>query len=160
MTTKPASPGFLPTPRPRPLTDPAATAALQEATRDLGFARQTSAPSPVPEPAPVTSAVTEPPAPARLDPRVVAAPKAQAKPRAAATKAAMAPTPAPKAEADEGRKRPAALRIEVDEALWAAIRMAAIKRRVSVKYLIHEALAAQGFDIDMTAIADDGRRVR
>jgi hypothetical protein len=162
MTTKPAAPGFLPTPRPRPLNTPDATAALQEATRDLGFGRPTSAPAPASAPSPQTvtpSSGAEPKAQAHVDARASAEPKAQARPRAAAAKVAVAQKPAAAPEA-EGSRRSPSLRIEINDQLWDALRMQALKRRVTVKYLVFEALAAQGFEIDMNAIPEDGRRAR
>jgi hypothetical protein len=38
--------------------------------------------------------------------------------------------------------------------------MAALKRRVTVKFLVLEALAAKGYAIDLDAIPEDGRRLR
>ena len=38
--------------------------------------------------------------------------------------------------------------------------MEAIKRRVTVKFLVLEALAAKGYDVDLDAIPEDGRRLR
>ncbi len=165
MTKKPA-PEFLPTPRLRPLNTPDTTAALQEATRDLGFGRPTSARAPDPAPAPeapeAASVAVEASAPKPA--AISAAPAAQApnpapKPRAPVAKSPRAEKASPAADAGSVRRAPS-LRIEVDDALWDAIRLAAIKRRVSVKYLIYEALAAQGFEIDMNAIPEDGRRAR
>lgn len=54
----------------------------------------------------------------------------------------------------------ATLKFEVPEALWIALRQEALNRRVTVKYLVLEALAARGYAIDLTTIPEDGRRNR
>lgn len=54
----------------------------------------------------------------------------------------------------------AALKFEVPDEVWTALRQEALNRRVTVKYLVLEALAAKGYCVDLTAIPEDGRRLR
>jgi hypothetical protein len=125
---------FQPTPRPRPLSNPQETEKLVEATHDLGFGRQTAAPQP-------------------------------------ALKAAVAPGSEPNPElrtespvepkaAEAALRKPAALKFDVPDELWDDLRMAAIRRRVTVKYLVLEALEAKGYAVDLAAVPEDGRRLR
>lgn len=147
MTSKSPPMAFQPAPRPRPLNTPDATAALQESARDLGFARPTSAPPAVPSPALTDDA-------SKADNS--SAPRAPEKPHPIPGETVtdkVSPATAP------AGKRPS-VRIELDDKLWDALRMEALKRRVTVKYLIYEALAAQGFEIDMASVPEDGRRAR
>ena len=53
-----------------------------------------------------------------------------------------------------------ALKFEVPDEVWVALRQEALNRRVTVKYLVLEALAAKGYSVDLTAIPEDGRRLR
>ncbi|MGE7157534.1 hypothetical protein ACQKJ1_27955 [Methylorubrum rhodesianum] len=46
------------------------------------------------------------------------------------------------------------------EAVWTELRQAALNRRVTVKYLVLEALAAKGYKVDLNAVPEDGRRNR
>jgi hypothetical protein len=133
---------FQPAPRPQPRVSPEQTRELAEATRDLGFARTTStadtdepaqAPAPAPAPAPTTS----------LTPRSPA--KAQKKP---------GPVVEPAAE------KMATLKVAIPDGVWNTLRHEALDRRVTVKYLVLEALAAKGYQVDLAAIAEDGRRLR
>jgi hypothetical protein len=57
-------------------------------------------------------------------------------------------------------RKPAALKFDVPDELWDDLRMAAIRRRVTVKYLVLEALEAKGYAVDLSAIPEDGRRLR
>jgi hypothetical protein len=52
------------------------------------------------------------------------------------------------------------LRLEVPDLVWLALKMESAKRKVSVKYLVIEALAAKGYaeGLDITTIPEDGRR--
>ncbi|MFE1603271.1 hypothetical protein [Methylobacterium sp. ID0610] len=50
------------------------------------------------------------------------------------------------------------LRLEVPTALWLSLKMESAKREVSVKYLVIEALAKAGYDVDLSMIREDGRR--
>ena len=53
-----------------------------------------------------------------------------------------------------------ALKFEVPDEVWVALRQEALNRRVTVKYLVMEALAAKGYSVDLSAIPEDGRRLR
>ncbi|CAN7634649.1 hypothetical protein LJR225_004905 [Phenylobacterium sp. LjRoot225] len=88
--------------------------------------------------------------------RQTAAPQPVAKP-------AVTPVPAPSAEPKAGEaalRKPAALKFDVPDELWDDLRMAAIRRRVTVKYLVLEALEAKGYAVDLAGIPEDGRRLR
>ncbi|MCJ2032632.1 hypothetical protein [Methylobacterium sp. J-068] len=54
----------------------------------------------------------------------------------------------------------AALKFEVPDEVWTALRQEALNRRVTVKYLVLEALAAKGYSVDLSAVPEDGRRLR
>ncbi|WP_336491912.1 hypothetical protein [Methylobacterium nigriterrae] len=54
----------------------------------------------------------------------------------------------------------AALKFEVPDEVWIALRQEALNRRVTVKYLVLEALAAKGYNVDLTSVPEDGRRIR
>jgi hypothetical protein len=84
------------------------------------------------------------------------APTRPADPQAAPTAApahAVAPRPA-------SPRKPPALKFDVPDDLWDELRMAALMRRVTVKYLVLEALEAKGYGVDLAAIPEDGRRLR
>ncbi|MFK5600681.1 hypothetical protein ACFZ8E_27430 [Methylobacterium sp. HMF5984] len=53
-----------------------------------------------------------------------------------------------------------ALKFEVPDEVWTALRQEALNRRVTVKYLVLEALAAKGYNVDLSAVPEDGRRIR
>src|SRR3954468_16305744 len=53
-----------------------------------------------------------------------------------------------------------ALKFEVPDEVWTALRQQALNRRVTVKYLVLEALAAKGYNVDLSAVPEDGRRIR
>jgi hypothetical protein len=53
-----------------------------------------------------------------------------------------------------------ALKFEVPDTAWTALRQEALNRRVTVKYLVLEALAAKGYNVDLAAVPEDGRRLR
>lgn len=53
-----------------------------------------------------------------------------------------------------------ALKFEVPDQVWTALRQEALNRRVTVKYLVLEALAAKGYNVDLSAVPEDGRRIR
>ncbi len=152
MTDKPTRPTFQPAPRPRPINDGAATELLKEATRDLGFGRTSSALSSL-EPesrtkaAPLVSAAPAPaprPQPAPVEPR---------------PKVSKPPEPTPLAALDAA-DRSTSIKFEIDDALSTALKFEAVRRRVTVKYLILEALAAKNFPVDLANQPEDGRRVR
>lgn len=72
-------------------------------------------------------------------------------------------TPQPTAQAPKAPLAPvkgAALKFEVPDAVWTALRQEALNRRVTVKYLVLEALAAKGYSVDLSAVPEDGRRIR
>jgi hypothetical protein len=130
-------PPFLPSPRPRPHTSPEDARLLAAATSDLGFTRASNAPQ-------------EPPA----APRIPEAPRP-----AEVTEAS--PVLTPKTRAAARRKTKATvLKVEVPDPVWTALRQEALDRRVTVKYLVLEALAAKGYAFDLSTIPKDGRRLR
>ena len=51
-------------------------------------------------------------------------------------------------------------KVAMPDETWNALRHEALNRRVTVKYLVMEALAAKGYDVDLSKIAEDGRRLR
>ncbi len=157
MNDKVARPMFQPAPRPRPINDGAATAALKEATRDLGFGRTSSDMSAVEaEPQAKPAAPVPPPSPA---PSPAPTPRAVAQPQAKLKIAKRAEAIAPVVAADPG-DRSTSIKFEIDEALSTALKFEAVRRRVTVKYLILEALAAKDFPVDLANQPQDGRRVR
>jgi hypothetical protein len=143
---------FQPAPRPHPRVTPDQTRELAEATRDLGFGRTTSAPDAEGEPA-----ASPPPAAAKA-PATVAPPAPTGSPEvreAAARRQAARP-----ASPMDTVKRSSALKFDVPDELWTALRREALDRRVTVKYLVLEALAEKGYAVDLSAIPEDGRRLR
>lgn len=136
MSTKSAL-AFQPAPRPQPRTTPEDTERLRVATEDLGFGRATTSPTASPE-----------------TPSPTASPELETGARSAVAQIMPASTPTP-----EVRRAPA-LKFDVPDALWDELRMGALKRRVTVKYLVLEALAAKGYSVDLAAIPEDGRRIR
>ncbi|MBY0250212.1 MAG: hypothetical protein K2X54_02315 [Methylobacterium organophilum] len=131
-------PAFQPAPRPRPRISPEDAQQLAVATSDLGFTRPSSAPE----------ARAEDPVQPPVDPLPAAAPT---DPAAQEPKAPLAPaTPA----------KGIGLKFEVPDPVWTALRQEALNRRVTVKYLVLEALAAKGYNVDLAAVPEDGRRLR
>ena len=53
-----------------------------------------------------------------------------------------------------------ALKFEVPDEVWIALRQEALNRRVTVRYLVLEALAAKGYSVDLSTVPEDGRRIR
>ena len=129
-----AKPAFQPAPRPRPLASPEAAHQLATATGDLGFTRPSTA-----------AAIDQPPASRE------ARPKPEPK---------QAKTQAPKAPLAPSLVKGAALKFEVPDEVWVALRQEALNRRVTVRYLVLEALAAKGYSVDLAAVPEDGRRLR
>ncbi|WP_457108805.1 hypothetical protein [Methylobacterium sp. P5_C11] len=127
-------PAFQPAPRPRPRISPEDAQQLAVATSDLGFTRPSSAPE----------ARAKEPAPP-VEPVPVEVPSAQA-PKAPLALAAIA--------------KGTALKFEVPDLVWTALRQEALNRRVTVRYLVLEALAAKGYNVDLAAVPEDGRRLR
>ena len=137
MSKKPAPLAFQPAPRPQARLSAADAARLSEAAADLGFTRPVS----VAEPA-QGAAKAEAGRPAR---------------RAPAARAAAPPKPA----APEPNPGPmASLKIEVPDKAWVSLKLEAVRRRVTVRFLILEALARQGYEIDLAEVPQDGRRLR
>ena len=124
---------FQPTPRPQPRTSPADAERLQQETRDRGFGRTTGSP---PVAAPVEA--SKPAEPRKTAP--------------AAVKLESAPVTA--------TKRGPALKLDVPDEVWTELRFAALSRRVTVRFLVLEALAAKGYGVDLSATPEDGRRIR
>lgn len=143
MTTKPLA--FQPAPRPQPRASAEQARELAEATRELGFGRTTSAPE---------AAAAEPLSPTTAIP---AAPAPQVRARGPARPVKGATTAV---TVGGTKERMASLKVEMPDDIWTALRHEALNRRVTVKYLVMEALAAKGYDIDLTKVAEDGRRVR
>jgi hypothetical protein len=52
------------------------------------------------------------------------------------------------------------LRLDVPQDLWLDLKVTAAKRRVSVRWLVLEALERAGYDVALNDIPEDGRRVR
>lgn len=150
---KPASKttaAFMPSPRPRPRTSPEDAQLLAAATGDLGFTRASNAPEAAGKPRPKPSKSQEPKTPlAPLDGAVAEDASAQdASPEEIPVKQA---GPAPRASS---------LKFEVPDQVWFALRQEALNRRVTVRYLVLEALAAKGYAVDLSAVPEDGRRLR
>lgn len=52
------------------------------------------------------------------------------------------------------------VKLDVQDPLWTELRLAAARRRVSIRYLVHEALEMAGYPVDLSLIPEDGRRER
>ncbi len=154
MSTK-SSLSFKPAPRPQPRITPEEARRLQEETRDLGFGRPTAAPSATPAEQPA-DAPTPTEARAPVDTRKPVDPP---EPEAAAPAARAKAPPAPASKPGPDARGPA-LKFDVPDALWTELRQEALNRRVTVRYLVLEALAAKGYQVDLDAIPEDGRRLR
>ena len=133
--TKPA---FQPAPRPRPRISPEDAQQLAVATSDLGFTRPSSPPE------------------VRIEEPVH--PTAEPMPAAASAFPIAQEPKAPLAHAAPAKGT--ALKFEVPDTVWTALRQEALNRRVTVKYLVLEALAAKGYNVDLSAVPEDGRRLR
>lgn len=140
-TPKTTKPAFMPSPRPRPRTSPEDAHQLASATGDLGFTRASNAPE-------------------------AAQPEQSAHPRH--TDAQGAKTPVAHSETPDSGTAPdpkapsrvSSLKFEVPDAVWVALRQEALNRRVTVRYLVLEALAAKGYAVDLSTVPEDGRRLR
>jgi hypothetical protein len=132
-----SKPPFLPSPRPRPHTSQEDARQLAAATSDLGFTRASSAP----QDSPAAARILDESRPAKA---TETGPARPTKARASAKRRVKAP----------------ALKVEVPDPVWTALRQEALDRRVTVKYLILEALAAKGYAFDLSSIPKDGRRLR
>lgn len=161
MTDKTARPIFQPAPRPQRINDAGTAEALRKATEDLGFNRTTSAPASATETAltPVDKVQPAPSAPASAPasapspaPKVAAAAPA---PRAAPKPKAVKPAPAP-----DFSERETSLKFTIDDELSTALKLEGVNRRVTVKFLVLEALAEKGYPVDLDTLHEDGRRAR
>ena len=143
---------FQPAPRPQPRVSPEQSRELAEAARDLGFGRTTTSPA----------AEDPPPAAAEAAAAPIQAPKPAAVPNPTSAPRAAVPisTPQPFARAAQTPKRGPALKFDVPDEVWTALRREALNRRVTVKYLVLEALAEKGYEVDLSAVPEDGRRLR
>ena len=157
MTDKKPLPSFQPAPRPRPINPAGSAEALQEATRDLGFTRKTSAEEAAPPEA-------QAPVAAPAKPVLAPAPAPVVQPRAAEpvaiAKAAPKPKPAKAEPTSAFEDRETSIKFAISDELSTALKLDAVQRRVTVKYIILEALAAKGYPIDLVNLPQDGRRVK
>jgi hypothetical protein len=150
MATKPEPLAFGPAPRPSPRVSQALADQLSADTADLGFGRATSTPDAPPPQAAPDGAL----APATARPRTIAASKPlarAARPRAALRAARPEPTE---------MTGSASLKFDVPGDLWTALKIEAAQRRVTVKFLVLEALSKHGYAVDLEAVPEDGRRLR
>ena len=122
---------FMPAPRPQSRLNPDEAKRLSEATADLGFARPTSSDLTADDPA-----------------------KKPAKGEGALT------TDAPSSAASSPTGPAQTLRLDVPDETWAGLKLEALKRRVTVRYLVLEALSKSGYPVDLNNIPEDGRRIR
>ena len=167
---KPASKptaAFMPSPRPRPRTSPEDAQLLAAATGDLGFTRASNAPEAAGKPRPKPSKAQEPKTPlAPLDGAVAVAKDAPAQdaPAQDASPEEISAKESPTKEIAVKQAGPAprasSLKFEVPDQVWFALRQEALNRRVTVRYLVLEALAAKGYAVDLSAVPEDGRRLR
>jgi hypothetical protein len=133
---KPRALGPAPEPKQRP--DPGAMKRLMAETAELGGFMRPSGPLAA-EPAEATEPLPPP------SERPAARPTQK---RAAATR-------------DDAAPKGGVLKCDVGDELFEELRVAAVRRRVTVKYLLVEALAAHGYShADLNAIPKDGRRDR
>jgi hypothetical protein len=150
MAEKTPALAFGPTPRAKPRISQAQADQLSAETADLGFGRVTSAPGAgAASSPPSTPLEAVPPAP---EPRAPAS-RVSAPSKARSASASTRPKPAALAGS-------ASLKFDVPGDLWTEMKVEAAKRRVTVKYLVLEALSKQGFDVDLEAVPEDGRRLR
>ena len=147
-----ARPLFMPAPRPVSRVSAEDVAALSEAVAGFGFGRASSPPEP---PVAASELAPEPPA---ARPRPARALKKAAAPEAKDVSALPgAPRPVP---ADDVFGKGLPLRLDVPEALWTDLKIKAAQRRVTVRWLVLEALEQAGYAVEANAIPLDGRRVR
>ena len=146
MADKAPALAFGPTPRPTPRLSEAQAAQLSAETADLGFGRATSTPA--------SEGAPEQPAPAP-QPQTVAPARAVSPPAPRLRPAPVAARPKPAKMTGS-----ASLKFDIPADLWTAMKVEAAQRRVTVKFLVLEALSKQGFAIDLDAMPEDGRRHR
>lgn len=142
MTTNEKKPApFMPAPRPAPRVSAETAKQLIEGTADLGFARAvTGADEPKVAPLPAAKPVATPAL-------------------SVSTQTVVATTPDTPAKTGRKRETPL-LHMEVPHEVWRALKIQSMDRRVSIKYLVLEALQKAGYEIDLTTIPEDGRRIR
>ena len=131
-----------PAPEPKQRPDPLAMKQLLADTAELGgFTRPSSAPGSELQSAP------------QLDPIKVDEINAELPTRAARK--------CEEKKRDSEAPKGGVLKCDVSDDLFEELRVAAVRRRVTVKYLLVEALAAQGYThADLSATPKDGRRDR
>ncbi len=117
-------------PAPRPRLSDEDAQRLIDGASDLGFGRPSSH---APQPAPAPR-----PAPVPPKPRAAKAPKA----------------------APDAAEASRTLRFDVSDELWTALKLTSVHRRVTVRYLLLEALSKAGYAVDLDTVPEDGRRVR
>ncbi len=159
MTDKTVRPIFQPAPRPQRINDAGTAEALRKATEDLGFNRTTSAPASAPEPALAPVAKVEP-APSPSAPAVAATRVPKVAAAAPAPRAAPKPKAVRSAPASDFSERETSLKFTIDDELSTALKLEGVNRRVTVKFLVLEALAEKGYPVDLTTLQEDGRRAR
>lgn len=131
--SKPNGLTFQPAPRAQPrAVTPEVVEELTGATAGLGFSRPSSAPAAEQGLRPAAQPARE---------------KATTKPK----------RPAPLAVNDAPLS---SLKFDVPAELWTKLKIEAATRRVTVRYLVLEALSLQGYEVDLDAIPEDGRRQR
>lgn len=144
MTTQ--KPAFMPAPRPASHVSPQDAQKLIEGTADLGFARQGGA-------AGGKGSIerdgnsSEQVSAHTLTPRKANNPEHERKAEV-------------KNDASDRKTDNQILRLDVPLAVWRSLKLASVDRRVSVRYLVMEALEKAGYDVDLGNVAQDGRRDR
>lgn len=170
----------MPAPRPANRINQDTAQKLIEASADLGFARpstQNAALSEETKPFPIVEKTESTPKPA--------APKAEkpvAKPKSVEPKTATSDSVNPGSFAAVQARRDAkkaaqaalklapqpeimtvagqAIRLDVPDDVWMALKLDSVHRRVTVRYLILEALQKAGYPVILDQIPEDGRRLR
>lgn len=179
-------PLFMPAPRPSARVSNDEARRLVEAASDLGFGRGSAEEAPL-SAAPIAQAlapqalspqtlappskIAEPPRPAaspKPTPSALTAKKAASTPDLADNSPlrgdwfGYAPEPVPQPPRPEAVPEYCAqtLRLDIPDEAWRALKITSVHRKVTVKFLILEALVRAGYPIDLDAIPEDGRRLR
>lgn len=170
-TAKP--PMFMPAPRPTARTSADEAKRLLNSTADLGFRRSSTEQPEVGFQ--VTAKSDAAPTDAPVEPVSALAPPrptehaVKAKPTANKTGKTDPRSPKPKlsqrragdtASSDLVNVTGQTLRFDVPDSVWVSLKLASVHRRVTVKYLILEALQQAGYEVDLESIPEDGRRLR
>jgi hypothetical protein len=153
---KPATPLFMPAPRPTQRLSAEEASKLNEVSADLGFARPMSDSG-----APPALQTTKEPNVHLEKPSKVGKSETLVKIKKPKNLSSVAAAGAAKARDVEdlfGNAQP--LRLDVPQDLWLDLKVSAAKRRVSVRWLVLEALEKAGYDVSLNDIPEDGRRVR